>query len=154
MGTPITEANPLRLFVSHDWGDDHDYHRVFEFLEARDNFHYRNCSRPQDSRPPTAEARREALRAQIAGAEVVVLLAAHYGPNSEALEFMSVFAHAARKPVLVLRHFGVALPVPAALQSGASAVLDWDGRALVDAFRRYARGEDIAGWDVVEFSLD
>jgi hypothetical protein len=46
------------------------------------------------------------------------------------------------------------LPVPAALQSGASAVLDWDGRALVEAFRRYARGEDIAGWDVVEFTLD
>lgn len=154
MGNPITQANPLRLFVSHDWADDHDYHRVFEFLEARDHFHYRNCSRPQDPRPVTPEARREALRAQIAPAEVVVLLAAHHARHAEALEFMSVFAQAARKPVLVLRHFGVALPVPAALQTGATALLDWDGRAMVDAFRRHARGEDTTGWDVVEFTLD
>ena len=82
------------------------------------------------------------------------MLAAHYAPNSEALEFMSVFAQAARKPVLVLRHFGIDLPVPAALQAGVSALLDWDARALVDAFRRYARGEDTTGWDIVEFTLD
>ena len=154
MANPSTQANPLRLFVSHDWADDHDYHRVFEFLEARDHFHYRNCSKPQEPRPPTAEARREALRGKIAAADVVVLLAAPYRGNAEALEFMSVFAQAAKKPVLVLRHFGVALPVPTALQTGASALLDWDGRAMVDAFRRYARGEDTSGWDVVEFTLD
>lgn len=154
MPNPVTQDNPLRLFVSHDWQDDHDYHRVFEFLEARDHFHYRNCSRPEQPRPPTPESRREALREQMAAAEVAVLLAAHYAGNAEQLVFMASFAQMARKPVLVLRHFGSAIPVPAALAKVAAQVLDWDGRALVEAFRRHARNEDTSGWEVVEFKLD
>ncbi|MFM7066152.1 MAG: hypothetical protein ACKO0U_04930 [Gammaproteobacteria bacterium] len=154
MPLPITEANPLRLFVSHDWREDHDYHRVFEFLEARDHFHYRNCARPGEPRPVSAEGRREALRDQIAAAEVVVLLAAQYAGNAEQLVFMASFAKLARKPVIVLRYFGASTPVPTALSQGAAEILDWDGRALVDAFRRHARGEDTSGWEVVEFKLD
>jgi hypothetical protein len=154
MARPITEADPLRVFVSHDWSDDHDYHRVFEFLESRDRFHYRNCSRPEEPRPSTPEARRESLRDQIAGAEILVLLAAHFGRNSEQLGFMASFAQLARKPVVVLRYFGVPTPVPTPLAKVATEVLDWDGRALVEAFRRHARGEDTSGWEVVEFKLD
>ncbi len=154
MALPINEANPLRLFVSHDWRDDHDYHRVFEFLEARERFHYRNCSLPGAIRPALPEARREALREQIAAAEVVVLLAAHYAANAEQLVFMASFAKVARKPVIVLRHFGSAIPAPQPLAQAAAEILDWDGRALVAAFRRHARGEDTSGWEVVEFKFD
>jgi hypothetical protein len=154
MPAPINQANPLRLFVSHHWQDDEDYHRVFEFLEAADHFYYRNCARPETPRPLTGEAMREALRAEIGASEAVVLLAAQYSKNAETLQFMSTFAQSIRKPVLVLRHFGIATPVPVPLQQGASELLDWDGRALIAALRHHGRGEDIATWDTVEFTLD
>ncbi len=154
MPAPINQANPLRLFVSHDWQEDEDYHRVFEFLEAADYFYYRNCARPEALRPLTAEAIREALRAEIGASEAVVLLAGQYSKNAERLQFMSTFAQSIRKPVLVMRHFGLAAPIPGPLQQGASELLDWDGRALIAALRHHGRGEAIGKWDTVEFTLD
>ena len=74
--------------------------------------------------------------------------------STHSMGWTSRFAKVARKPVIVLRHFGSAIPVPQPLAQGAAEILDWDGRALVDAFRRHARGEDTSGWEVVEFKLD
>lgn len=54
----VTQKNPIRLFVSHVWHDDDDYHRVFEYLESVDNFFYRNTSTP-DKRP---QGDKDALR--------------------------------------------------------------------------------------------
>ena len=54
----VTQRNPIRLFVSHVWHPDDDYHRVFEYLESASNFFYRNTSTPEN-RP---KGEREALR--------------------------------------------------------------------------------------------
>src|SRR5262249_39757007 len=77
----MSQANPIRLFVTHVWEDNDDYFRVFEYLESAKNFFYKNYSTPD--RPVTGdkEVQREELRRQIAPVEAVVaipsLLQAH-----------------------------------------------------------------------------
>src|SRR5512136_2479834 len=93
----VSQQNPIRIFVSHLWEADDDYLRVFEFLESARNFYYANTSKP-DRRPPGGkEAEREELRAQIAPAEAVVVLASQHRRAPELIEFEANFAKAAEK---------------------------------------------------------
>src|SRR5215472_15328476 len=70
----MSQANPVRLFVTHVWENSDDYLRVFEYLESARNFFYKNYSTP-DRRPNgDKEALREDLRRQISPVEAVVAL--------------------------------------------------------------------------------
>ena len=150
----VSQHNPIRIFVSHLWEADDDYLRVFEFLESARNFYYTNLSKP-DRRPSGGkEAEREELRAQIAQAEVVVLLASHHRRGAELVEFEANFAKAADKPLIVLTSFGGTGAISKALLGIADETLDWDERALTDAIRRQARHEETTRWDTIEFKLD
>ena len=42
----MSQANPIRLFITHAWETSDDYLRVFEYLESAQNFFYRNYSTP------------------------------------------------------------------------------------------------------------
>jgi len=46
----MSQANPLRLFVTHAWEMSDDYLRVFEYLESAQNFFYRNFSTGKSNR--------------------------------------------------------------------------------------------------------
>src|SRR4029077_13664811 len=61
----MSQANPLRLFVTHAWETSDDYLRVFEYLESARNFFYRNFSTPEQRPSGDKEALREDLRRQI-----------------------------------------------------------------------------------------
>lgn len=150
----MSESNPFRLFVTHAWEESEDYLRVFEFLEASDNFHYRNLSRPDEAAPADKEARRESLRGQIRPAEIVIALASLGTKSGEWLTFEMTFAQAARRPVLLLPAFGGSGPLPRTLTQLANDIGTWDERALLSKIRALARGESTGQWDVVEFKLD
>jgi len=150
----VTQNNPIRIFVSHLWESDDDYLRVFEFLESARNFYYSNSSKP-DRRPSGGkEAEREELRAQIAPAEVVILLASHHRRAPELIEFQANFAKAADKPVVLMTSFGSTGTISKSLLSLADEQIDWDERGLADALRRQARHEETQRWDTIEFKLD
>lgn len=150
----ISQQNPVKLFVSHAWEADDDYHRVFEFLESARNFYYVNYSAP-DRRPAgDKEAQKEELRRQIAPVEAVVLLASQHRRAPDLLEFQANYAKASDKPLILLTSFGATSAVPKALLGLANESLDWDERALVDAIRRQARHEETARWDTIEFKPD
>ena len=150
----MSEKNPIRLYVTHAWEDGEDYVRVFEFLESARNFFYRNCGRP-DARPgDDVDAQREVLRGQIRPAEVVIATASLLRTHSSLLVFQMTFAQASRKPVLLLPGFGQQVDVPKGVRDLATEQLSWDERALVDAIRQHARGEQTGRWDTVEFKLD
>src|ERR1700757_5211110 len=79
----MSQANPLRLFVTHAWETSDDYLRVFEYLESARNFFYRNYSTP-DKRPGgDREALREDLRRQIASVEAVIGLTSLYEAHKD-----------------------------------------------------------------------
>ena len=44
----MSEDNPIRVFVTHNFDEDDNYLRVFEFLEGVERFFYLNCSKPEN----------------------------------------------------------------------------------------------------------
>ncbi|MFZ0006953.1 MAG: hypothetical protein WAK94_01795 [Steroidobacteraceae bacterium] len=148
----MSQANPVRLFVTHAWETSEDYLRVFEYLESARNFFYRNYGTPD--KPPAGadkEAQREDLRRQIAPVEAVIALA---DTQAELLTFQMLFAQASHKPVILMKPFGQRRDVPKEILQLADETVEWDERALVDAIRRQARHEETTRWDTIEFKLD
>lgn len=150
----MSQANPIRLFVTHLWDDSDDYQRLFEYLESARNFFYRNTS--QIDNPPAGgtEAVREELRRQIDQAEIVIALPGLYEKQPDLTVFEMNYAQSQKKPVLLMRFFGTRQDVPKVLVDRATELVDWEERGLVDAVRRLARGENTARFDVVEFDPD
>ena len=150
----MSQANPLRLFVTHAWEASDEYLRVFEYLESARTFFYRNYSTPDRSPTGDMEAVREDLRRQIAPVEVIIALSSLFDTRQDLLMFQLVFAQASNKPVVLMKPFGARTDLPKALLSAANEIVDWDERALVDALRRQARHEDTTRFDTIEFKLE
>ncbi len=148
----MSEDNPIRMFVTHNFVEDDDYLRVFEFLESVDRFFYLNCSKPE-SVPGAGglEAIKEELISQIKTCEVVVVLASHYIGNEELVNFQMDVAEANEKPLIAIRPFGGMIDTPEELVNRVKEHIEWNEREIVDALRRQARLEDTARWDVVDF---
>lgn len=150
----MSQADPVRIFVTHCWETSDDYLRVFEYLESQRNFFYRNYSAPEQRPQGDKEALRENLRKQIAPCEAVIGLSSLFDAHQELFTFQLLFAQASHKPVILMKPFGARKEVPKAILDLANEVVDWDERALVDAIRRQARHEDTTRWDTIEFKLD
>jgi hypothetical protein len=151
----MSQANPIRLFVTHVWEDNDDYLRVFEYLESAKNFFYKNYSTPD--RPPAGdkEAQREDLRRQMAPVEAVIAVPSLSQTHKDMFTFELLFAQASQKPVILMKPFGGShFALPKTITDLADEVVDWDERALVDAIRRQARHEETTRWDTIEFKLD
>lgn len=149
----ISQANPVRLFVSHVFEPADDYDRVFEYLESSHNFYYRNCSNPE--LPVTdREAMKEELRKQITLAEVVIVPSGMYQRHRELIDFQLNCAKGLDKPVIVLESFGVKQKLAVQLEALGDEIIEWNERSIADAIRRQARHEDTARWDVIDFKLD
>jgi len=151
----MSQNNPIRLFVTHAWEPSDEYLRIFEYLESARNFFYKNLSAP-DKVPGSGgkEADREELRKQIAQAEAVIALPGLYRQESELMLFEMTFAKASDKPVILMKPFGANAVLPTAITSLADQIVEWDGRALVDAVKKQARHEESHRWDTIEFKLD
>ncbi len=148
----MSEANPIRVFVTHTFKETDDYLRVFEFLECVDRFYYLNVSKPEDV--PTSggmEEIKDRLIQQIKAAEAVILLPALYEAQPDLVTFMMQAADANGKPMIVIRPFGQVAETPAELVERANEHIEWNAREMVDALKRQARLEDTSRWDVVDF---
>ncbi len=148
----MTERNPIRVFVTHDFNESDDYIRIFEFLECVDRFFYINVSRP-DEKPESGsmEEIKDILIQQIKAAEVIIVLPGLYEAQPDLVNFMLTGAKASGDPVIVIRPFGGVVETPQALLDVAHEHIDWNAREMADAIRRQARLEDTQRWDVVDF---
>ena len=150
----MSQANSVRLFVTHAWENSDDYLRVFEYLESARNFFYRNYSTPEQRPSGDKEALRENLRRQITPVEAVIALSSLYDTHQDLLTFELLYAQANNKPVILMKPFGARKDAPKAILDLTTEVVEWDERALVDAIRRQARHEETTRWDTIEFKLD
>ncbi len=148
----MSEDNPIRVFVTHNFVEDDDYLRVFEFLEGVDRFFYLNCSKPENV-PSSGglDAIKEELINQIKTCEAVVVLASHYIGNEERVNLQMDIAGTNEKPMIAIRPFGGMIETPEGLVNRVTEHIDWNDREIADALRRQARLEDTARWDVVDF---
>ena len=148
----MSEDNPIRVFVTHNFDEDDNYLRVFEFLEGVERFFYLNCSKPENV-PSSGglEAIQEELISQIKTCEAVVVLASHFIDNPEQVSMQMDAAEANEKPMIAIRPFGGITETPEKLVNRVKEHIDWNAREIADALRRQARLEDTARWDVVDF---
>jgi hypothetical protein len=150
----MSESNPIRVFVTHAFASNADYHRVFEYLEAVPNFFYRNVSVPDQLPQATGkEALKEEYRVQLKTAEVVVVLSSLYLENEYWTAYQMDAAQATNLPLVVMEPFGVNAEVPPELAKRAAEVIGWNERLIVDAVRRQARHENTARYETIEFKL-
>jgi hypothetical protein len=150
----MSQQNPIRLFVTHNWHDSDDYSRLFEYLESANNFFYRNTSTPDKPPSGDTEAIREDLRKQIRAAEVLIAFTGLHDEQPDLTIFQMNFAQAEKKSVVLMKPFGSKKPISKLLTDRADDVVDWEARGLVDTIKRLARGENTARYDVVEFNPD
>lgn len=147
----MSEKNPVKLFVSHAWESDADYHRVFEYLESTAGFYYVNLSDPEHRPPGDEDACKEALRKQLREAEAVIILAGMYEGQRRWLDFQMHAAKAFDKPIIAMEPFGGVLETPEDIRELADEVVEWNERSIVDAILRQARHEDTQRWEVIDF---
>jgi hypothetical protein len=151
----MSQQNPIRVFVTHQWQDSDDYSRVFEYLESNRNFFYKNTSTPD--KPPASmdtESVRADLRRQIDAAEILVALVSLYPENPDLVIFQMNYAQSQKKPVLLMRYFGTHREIPKLLTERSNETGEWDERGIVDAIRRLARHENTSRFDTIEFNAD
>lgn len=148
----MSESNPIRVFVTHNFHESDDYLRVFEFIESDERFFYVNCSKPENM-PETGglEAIKQELIEQIKECEAVIVLASLYAEQTDLVQYQMDVAAANNKPTIAIRPFGGMLETPPALVESAKEHIEWNDREIVDALKRQARMEDTARWDVVDF---
>lgn len=148
----MSESNPIRVFVTHNFQESDDYLRVFEFLESVERFFYINTAKPENV-PGSGgvEAIKEELISQIQESEAIIVLASLYMEQGDTVRFQLDAAEANGKPMIAIRPFGGMLETPDELVERVNEHIEWNEREIVDALKRQARLEDTSRWDVVDF---
>jgi hypothetical protein len=151
----VSEENPYRVYVTHLFQENEDYQRVFEYLQSRENFFFASTSNP-DKIPAAggSEAIKEELLNQIKPAEVVIMPIAMYELNPELMRYQIDVAEAHKKAVVGLKAFGDTMAIKKELLDGCSDIVDWNDRAIINAIKKWGRGEKTAEWETLEFTLD
>ena len=151
----MSEDNPIRVFVTHNFQEGDDYLRVFEFLEAMERFFYLNVSKPENV-PDSGgmDLIKEELINQIKEAEAVIVPAMFYIEQNDLARFQMDVAEANQKPMIAIRPFGGLAESPQELVDRVSEHIEWNDREMVDALKRQARLEDTSRWETIEFTLD
>jgi hypothetical protein len=152
MENPVSEDNPIRVFVTHNFKETPDYLRVFEFLESVERFFYLNTGKPENV-PETGglEAIKDELIVQIKECEAVIVLATLYREQQDLVSYQLDVAEANEKPMIAIRPFGGMLETPEELVERVNEHIEWNEREIVDALKRQARLEDTSRWDVIDF---
>jgi hypothetical protein len=149
-----TENDPIRVFVTTGIAEPDDYSRLLEYLESARGFLYKNLGTSPLDASIGANALRESVRTAIGRAEMVIALAELDEKDRDMCTFQLAFAQSAGKPVLLLPHFGSAKAPGKALHQLVNETVEWNQRAITDAIKRLARGEDTNRWETIEFKLD
>ncbi len=149
---PVSQDNPIRVFVTHTFEESDDYLRVFEFLESIDLFYYLNVSRP-DNVPMDGSigAMKEELTRQVEESEAVIVLPIIFEQQEDLCRFQMDVADENDRPMITIRPYGGVIETPQEIVDRVQEHVEWKSRDIVDALRRQARHEDTARWDVIDF---
>ena len=148
----MSEKNPIRVFVTHNFAESDDYLRVFEFLESVDRFYYLNVSKPENApEAGTTEAIKDEFILQIKASEVVIVLPSAFEQQPEMVTYMMDVADANRIGMVAVRPFGGMSDTPPAIIERVGDPVDWNARSMVDSLRLVARGQETQRWEVVDF---
>ena len=128
-----------RLFISHAWAYDDDYHRLQNFLRNAPSFKWSNYSVPQHDPLDANNTRRlaVALDNQIRPVNVVLIISGMYVNHREWIQYEIDVAKGYNKPIIGIRPWA-AQRIPTAVQSAAIEMVGWNTNSIVSAIRKHA----------------
>jgi MTH538 TIR-like domain (DUF1863) len=126
-----------KIFISHAWDYNDDYHRCVEFLNNASHFRWTNLSVPEHDPILDTDRLKAELHNQMRPANVFMILGGMYVAHSDWIQYEINFARRIGRPIIGIRPWGsVAMPV--AVQDGADEVVGWNSNSIVDAIRKHA----------------
>ncbi len=148
----MSENNPIRVFVTHNFHETDDYLRVFEFLESVERFFYLNVSKPENlPEQGGPDAIKDELCQQIKNSEALVVVADVYERQSDLVSYMMDVAKANKIGMIAMKPFGGMAETAPDVVERTQEHIEWNDRELVDAIKRQGRGEDTARWETIDF---
>jgi len=151
----VSEDNPIRVFVAHNFQESDDYLRLFEFIESMENFFYLNVSKPENMPDKGGmDAIKEELISQIKECEALIIPASLYLEQEDLTGFQMDVAEANEKPMIAIRPFGGVAETPQVLVDRVHEHIEWNDREIINSLKRQARLEDTSRWETIEFTLD
>lgn len=133
----------FNLFISHSWAYGDAYDKVCKLLDSQvgpNGFNYKNYSVPQDDpihNAPSAAKLKEAIRAQLQPASVVVILAGVYATYSKWINIEIELAQEMGKKILAIEPFG-AEKTSKVVKDAAHQIVAWNGKSIVSGIENLA----------------
>lgn len=125
------------LFISHSWAYGDAYDKVTEMLDSQvkvNGFNYRNYSVPKNNPihdAPSSAQLREAIRAQIKPASVVVILAGVYATYSKWINIEIELAKEMNKKILAIQPWA-AEKTSTTVKDAAHKIVGWNSSSIVN----------------------
>jgi hypothetical protein len=126
-----------RLFISHAWDYNGQYHNLVNLLQNKALFTFYNHSVPKHD-PLDAKTIRqleERLRNQMSGCHVVLVIAAVYPSYRKWIQKELEIAAEYGKPIIGVKPSGQQL-ISLTVQSFADEIVGWNSDSIVKAIRR------------------
>lgn len=129
------------IFISHSWKYNSEYERFTALLDSRGYFDYRNYSVPKHDPLDITGSRyekelEEAIRVQMALAQVVVVIAGKYVTYSDTIQMEIRIAKRMGKPIIAVRPYG-ANQISSYAEDNADEIVGWNADSIVSAIRRW-----------------
>jgi len=130
-----------RIFISHSWAYDDAYKKLVRFLDEHPNFDWSDYSVPKNDPIHDAGNEKElyeAIRAQIAQAHCVIMLAGVYSTHSKWInKEIEISKQLYSKPLVAVEPWG-SERTSKVVKDAADAVVGWNSASIVRAIRELA----------------
>lgn len=127
-----------KLFISHAWTYNDQYHRLVEMLNDRSYFDFKNHSVPEHDPLDfdTIEELEEKLRNKVEKCDVVIVLAGMYATYREWITKEIEMAVEYGKPIIAVKPWGQ-VNIPRIITDNADEIIGWNTDPIVAAIRRH-----------------
>jgi hypothetical protein len=137
----MPELKNYRLFISHSWTYGDVYDKLVEFFNEYPLFKWSNYSVPKDDpihKANNDKALYEAIKAQIAPVNCVIILAGVYSTYSKWInKEIEISKNDLSKPIVAVEPWG-SEKTSAKVKDNADVIVKWNSKSIVDAIREYA----------------
>lgn len=134
------------LFISHSWAYSDAYEKVCKMLDSQVSyygFNYKNYSVPKDDpihNAPNEAKLKEAIRAQIKPASVVVIMAGVYSTYSKWINIEIELAQEMGKKILAIEPWG-SERTSKTVKDAADKIVGWNSKSIVDGVKNLVEGK-------------
>lgn len=130
-----------RIFISHAWKYDSNYHNLVSLLNNAKNFSYYNYSAPKEKplfppgTPKTNNDIRKMITNKISPSQITIVIAGIYTSYSDWMKYEIDESVRMGKPILGIRPWGNS-NIPHHVSMNADEIVGWNTDSIISAIRK------------------